>query len=406
LSLFLVGTALPSVNVCRAEPPYPPSRVITGVDFDFSTHRRFAPGSDNWPITWADDGHMYVAWGDGGGFGGTNSRGRVGVGFGRVEGSYREYAADPQRRMFNIFGGVAAESPHKLFAGSDPDAYYRGTFEGEVRAHGKCRSILSVGRNLYAWLTPLSNRGVYVQARLAWSTDRARSWTLADWVIEGDGGSPPEISSPALIQMGGPGYTQVPAHAVAPGGGHYVYALSIGIKEVAAQAAQKPGALYLFRVPANHDDLLNPARYEWYSSTTATPSWSRHAGDKKPVFQDPNGVASRTVSCCYNPQVGRYILMTEHSDVFQGKWGMFDAAMPWGPWTTIAYYGGESQEGWRGTPSDTPGSRGFFWSLPVKWLGPVSNGKQEFILIFTGGGSGSDDDSWNTLEGVFRVSPS
>ena len=48
--------------------PYPPSAVITGVTFDWSTHVRLAPGSDNWPITWADDDHQYTCWGDGGGF--------------------------------------------------------------------------------------------------------------------------------------------------------------------------------------------------------------------------------------------------------------------------------------------------------------------------------------------------
>ena len=58
LSLLAVGAL-----AAAAVPPYPPSPVIARVEFDFSTHRRLAPGSDNWPVTWADDGHLYGAWG-------------------------------------------------------------------------------------------------------------------------------------------------------------------------------------------------------------------------------------------------------------------------------------------------------------------------------------------------------
>ena len=41
-------------RLARAEVPYPASDVITGIDWDFRSIRRLAPGSDNWPITWSD----------------------------------------------------------------------------------------------------------------------------------------------------------------------------------------------------------------------------------------------------------------------------------------------------------------------------------------------------------------
>src|SRR5471030_1243997 len=50
--------------------PYPRSRLIEAVSWDFSTiesHRK-ALGSDLWPCAWAADGNLYCAWGDGGGF--------------------------------------------------------------------------------------------------------------------------------------------------------------------------------------------------------------------------------------------------------------------------------------------------------------------------------------------------
>jgi len=36
-----------------------------------------ANGSDLWPVTWGKDGNVYTFFGDGGGFGGDNQRGRV-----------------------------------------------------------------------------------------------------------------------------------------------------------------------------------------------------------------------------------------------------------------------------------------------------------------------------------------
>lgn len=38
-----------------AEPPYPPSPLIAGMELDWSTHERHAQGSDNFQLTWADD---------------------------------------------------------------------------------------------------------------------------------------------------------------------------------------------------------------------------------------------------------------------------------------------------------------------------------------------------------------
>lgn len=63
-----------------ASAPYGPSPIISGISFKTPTKKTLAPGSDNWPITWADDGHQYTSWGDGGGFGGTNDNGRVSPG--------------------------------------------------------------------------------------------------------------------------------------------------------------------------------------------------------------------------------------------------------------------------------------------------------------------------------------
>src|ERR1035438_5410192 len=55
--------------------PYPPSPVIRGITWHWDTYRTAAVGSDLWPVTWGPDGHLYTAWGDGGGFGGADPDG-------------------------------------------------------------------------------------------------------------------------------------------------------------------------------------------------------------------------------------------------------------------------------------------------------------------------------------------
>src|SRR5690606_21550986 len=44
-------------------PPYPPSPVIAGLTFNDRSARTEAPGSDIFPITWAEDNELYTAWG-------------------------------------------------------------------------------------------------------------------------------------------------------------------------------------------------------------------------------------------------------------------------------------------------------------------------------------------------------
>jgi hypothetical protein len=62
------GAKLTDAYAAR-KPPYPPSPVITGIDWaPASSIIRKARGGDNWPLTWADDNHLYTAYGDGRGF--------------------------------------------------------------------------------------------------------------------------------------------------------------------------------------------------------------------------------------------------------------------------------------------------------------------------------------------------
>jgi hypothetical protein len=126
--------------------------------------RTAAPGSDLWPLTWGEDDHLYVAWGDGGGFGGTDQDGRVALGFGRLEGAPQNFKA------INLNGGKDPRAP-AMFP-----------------KRGKTGGLLSAAAVLYAWVNLQNGPWPDVDEALAWSSDHAATWHLSTWVFpKGDG---------------------------------------------------------------------------------------------------------------------------------------------------------------------------------------------------------------------------
>lgn len=336
--------------------PYPSSPAIAEVRFDWSTHVRAAPGSDNWPLTWADDNCQYTAWGDGGGFGGTNSLGRVSLGVARIEGSWEDH------RGVNLWGGHEPQNP--------------ATFPG------KSYGILCVDGVLHMWVGMFRpSVDPFAEVRLAVSRDHGASWTLADWAFTKEEG----VMLPTLCQFG---------RDYAGARDDYVYSYLIRFRgtegpddypdKVPWLVAQKPGAVDLARVP--RAQIVDRDAWEFFAGMTpdGQPSWSSELQARQPVFEDPNGVGWN-LSVSHNAGLGRYLLCTEHTETHRGKLGIFDAPEPWGPWTTVAYYDdwGEGH-----VPLNT-----FYWNFANKWLSPDGT---RFSITFTGRG---ENDSWNTLRG-------
>jgi len=160
VALVVLFTSTPCLY---SSPPYPPSPVIDGMKLDWATHQRYAAGSDNWQLTWADDNHLYGAWGDGGGFGGTNEDGRVSLGVARVEGPWNKY------KGYNVWGGKNTENLAQFM--------------------GKSWGMICIDGIFYMWVVPdYSNNGAkyiwhYSEARLAKSTDHGAHWTKANWAF-------------------------------------------------------------------------------------------------------------------------------------------------------------------------------------------------------------------------------
>ncbi len=71
--------------------PYPASDVIRDIEWaSKDAISRAAKGSDNWPITWADDDNMYTAYGDGWGFEPKVDK-KLSLGLARITGDPQDY---------------------------------------------------------------------------------------------------------------------------------------------------------------------------------------------------------------------------------------------------------------------------------------------------------------------------
>jgi hypothetical protein len=347
----LTAIALLACHCFAQKPPYPNSPLIRSIDFDWSTHKRDAQGSDNWQLTWADDGHQYGAWGDGGGFGGTNSDGRASLGVARIEGDWSNY------KGVNVWGGKNAANPAKV--------------------DGKSWGMICVKGVLYMWVSPGSPLAdMQREARLYRSTDHAATWTAADWAFtRGEG-----LTIPTICQFG---------KDYAGARDRYVYHYFIQPRDTTSDSIQRPGTIYLARSP--RDRIMDRKAYEFFAGRNGkAPRWSSDVERKAPVFEDPSGVGW-VLSVTWNAGLKRYLLMTDHQASNRGNLGVFDAPEPWGPWTTALYLNESdgTQFGNGRVEANT-----FFWSMPTKWQSPDG---REFALVFTGSGRGKNNDSFNLV---------
>lgn len=263
-----------------ARPPYPPSAVITGITWDRASLVRAAPGSDLWPAAWAAAGDLYTAWGDGGGFGGTDRDGRVSMGVARVTG------IPPRVRGANVFGGQAPEAPATLA--------------------GKPAGLLAIGDTLFMSVV---RQDTWDRGRICRSGDRARTWACTGWDFERP------LHGLSFLTFGR-------GYAAARDGFVYAYN-SDGATAIALARAPLAG-------------ILRRDAWEVFAGADGgAPRWTRDLRRRRPVFVDPNGTgwAPRAT---YHPAACRYLLTAHHDEA--GGWGLFDAPEPWGAWTTVAYY--------------------------------------------------------------------
>jgi hypothetical protein len=347
--------------------PYPQSKLITGVDWKFSsvTRSRKALGSDLWPCTWARDGNQYCAWGDGGGFEGNDDQvGRVSLGFARLTGV-------PRGNGSRGFAG-------KNVWGSPPYAEEAAIFGGKVL------SLVSAGGNLYAigafWTSdacsdPVHKSGAGPLYSMAWSSDLGKTWKIAPW------------SAPSML---GSFLNVGKDNAAAPEAFIYLYYLREGDRR------------HLFLKRVAQDQLLVepsvPGTYSYLTGMDAdgrAASWSTTEAEAGPIFADSNQVDYPDV--VYDARLHRYLMTAGHyrsgdySDASVGQFGLFESRTPWGPWSTVAYY-----DDWGDYGVNRSGDF-LGMHMPLNWHS--ANGKTRWFVF-----SGLHElDSFNLIKATFHI---
>lgn len=306
-------------------------------------------------MTWSNDNQQYAIWGDGGGFGGTESEGRASLGVARIEGDGRNYQG------VNRMGGKGGECQSRI----------------DGKAHGAPLSIRGV---LYAWITPGSGAGGFDAFTLYRSSNKGCAWTRLDVAFTR---ARDHIGYGSFVQFGRDNSSAPDA---------YVYTIATQITNASSlDIVQRPGRVMLVRVPAQA--IEDRGAYEFYAGldSTGQPLWSADPADRIAIYEDLDGVGPFP-QMSFVPGLQRVVYTNQHGAgsgraASQSLLTMAEAPQPWGPWTVFHHA--------RFVPQIE--SSVFQWNFAPKWF---RNGGREFTLIFSGDGS---NDSWNTIDGAFTT---
>ena len=258
--------------------PYPPSEVIRKIAFDpATTILRQAPDSDNWPLTWADDGDLYTAYGDGRGFA-PFIQPKLSLGLAKVSGMPPAFTAENLR----------SETAERVGGG-----------EKGAKASG----MLMVDGILYMWVRNVGN------SQLAWSLNHGRTW---QWGFNLDQG----FGAPTFLNFG-KNYDGARDS--------YVYTYS----EDGPSAYETYDGVALARVSRSR--IRDREAYEFFAhlDQRGRPVWTRDIAGRGPSFLYP-GHCQR-VDVVYHPVLKRYLMALGYNH--ESGWGIYDAPEPWGPWT-------------------------------------------------------------------------
>ena len=327
LAVFMLISHLSVTTV--ASPPYPPSPVIRKMVWaPTGAIIRRAAGSDNWPVTWADDDAIYTTWGDGWGFE-PKVANKLSLGFARIVGTPKD------------FTGRNIRSPAEQ--------------RGQGRLGRKGWGIISVDGVLYLLMGHADRQGG--QAQLAWSHDHARTWTFANW----------KFSQFGLVGFVNYGKDYDKARD------DYVYCYSHDDPRADTPADR----FILMRVPKSR--ITNKGAWEFFERIDGAGNtiWTGEVKSRRGVFHHSDSCLRSAMT--YNAPLRRYLWWqqipapkdsVDRGDTrFEGGFAVYDAPEPWGPWST-AFYTKRWDVG--------PGEHGDF---PAKW---ISEDRRELYLVFSG----------------------
>jgi len=325
----------------HGDPPYCPSRRIHSLRWRWDEGSNQAPGSDLWSVTWGADGLVYAFFGDGGGFGGTDTLGRTSFGIARLSG--------PSPLIgINIYGG------------------YQGLFPAALS--GKASSIAAIGADFYALGgiyragerssgSAPGRSGSPDRVELAYSLGDSHSWHVASWYFcrshsAGGAGSAGAFCPQFFVAYG-------PGNMGAPGG--YVYVVGSANSEVFWHDVPAAGPAHSYLARVRPRELLRQGAYDYFAGLDGRgqPRWSRHISSMRPIFSDGNpdragcggvcAMASGLADAAYVPELHAYIAVAQGR--YAAQTSVYEAAELWGPWSLVAYDNldpGSGEGGWAG----------------------------------------------------------
>jgi len=305
-------------------PPYPESPVIEKIEWAPKDEIiRRASGSDNWPITWADDDNQYTAYGDGWGFEPKTEK-KLSLGIAKVVGSPGDF------KGINI----RTKSGERIGQGANG---------------AKASGILCVDGVLYMIVRNTGN------SQLAFSADHGETWTWCDWKFKTSFGAPTFLNFGKNYAGALDGYVYICSHD--------------------SSSAYEPADRFVMaRVPK--DRIKQRRAYEFYKGSNGSegPIWTKNIRDRGAIFINPGECYRSGIS--YNAGLKRYLWCQtlpagkdERGPRFGGGFGIYDAPQPWGPWTTVFY-----TTEWDVGPGETS-------SFPTKWM---STDGKTCHLLFSG----------------------
>jgi hypothetical protein len=372
-------------------PPAPGSGTdIVGATFDWSSHKRFAQGSDNWPMTWSADGNQYAMWGDGGGFEGSdnsNDPSYTSFGVSKITGDYNNYSGT------NVYGGVDRQCESTLIG----------------KSHGAPLSIK--GGVLYTWVTSGSDgHAGFSSFTLYRSNDKACTWSELNTAFTSD--VTPPLGDEKTDEVAYGGFVQF--------GKDYQNAIDNYVYVVAAKPTEtddllylhKPGQIMLLRVP--RESIEDRVAYQFFAGLDANgnPTWSANAGSAKPIITEATGVGTFP-QIIYVPEVKRFVYTNQYGDGTvvtddetgdrypagnQALLSMSQAENVWGPYTE--FYRKKFTDAIPADHTPTVPETLFQWNFAPKWFRNKTGNSLDFTMIFTGTG---DNDSLNVIDGSFQL---
>jgi hypothetical protein len=290
----------------RETGPYPPSPVIRGVRFaPKSEIVRRAAGSDNWPLTWADDDNLYTAYGDGWGFE-PKIPTKLSLGFARIGGPAEDFHGNTIRST-------------------------SGEQIGEGVAGRKASSMLALDGRLYMWVRNAGN------SQLAWSDDHGVTWTWGDWKFTRSFGHPAFLNFGRNYRGARDDYVYIYSHD--------------------HDSAYLP-ADHMVLARVSKDRIADRSAYEFFRAIEGNQiRWVRNIEERGAVFSNRGACGRSSIS--YHAPTKRYLwvqILPGAAPRFHGGFAIYDAPEPWGPWTTVFY-----TENWDVGPGENA-------HLPTKWM--------------------------------------